>query len=110
MDSVLYGCYDAGGLHIFDVTNGSSPRALGRYANPALLNKPRAYNGVVIQGGFAFVAVSSQLFNILFEILMMCNSQGALWFWRTSSNAHNALFVLLNVFLCGFRWTTVDWR
>lgn len=59
VDNLLYGCIDAGGLHIFDVTNRSAPLALGRYANPALLNKPRAYNGVAVAAGdgLAYVAV-----------------------------------------------------
>lgn len=44
---LLYLAYDAGGLRIVDVSDRSQPREVGRYANPALNGKPRAYNNVV---------------------------------------------------------------
>jgi hypothetical protein len=53
--NTMYLAYDAGGLRVIDVSNPSSPREIGRYSNPALNGKPRAYNNVVIDGAVAYV-------------------------------------------------------
>ena len=56
----LYLCYDAGGLHILDVSDKENVTELGKYANPALFepfNLPRAYNNVVLNWPYAYVAV-----------------------------------------------------
>ncbi len=53
----LYLAYDAGGLRILDVRNRAKPREIGRYSNPALAGRPRAYNNVVIDGQRAYVTV-----------------------------------------------------
>lgn len=53
----LYLCYDAGGLRIIDITKPTAPFEAGRYANPVMNGKPRAYNNVVIDSIYAYVAV-----------------------------------------------------
>ncbi|HND55508.1 MAG TPA: hypothetical protein PLV92_24005 [Pirellulaceae bacterium] len=51
----LFLCYDAGGVRAIYVSNGRRPREVGRYSNPALAGKPRAYNHLVVDGARAFV-------------------------------------------------------
>ena len=53
----VYLSYDAGGLRIVDVSNPARPREAGRYANPALNGRPRAYNNAVLDGRLLYVAV-----------------------------------------------------
>ena len=53
----LYLCYDAGGLRIIDITNPLQPVETGKYANPVMNGKPRAYNNVVVDSIYAYVAV-----------------------------------------------------
>lgn len=55
--TTVYLAYDAGGLRIIDAGDPDRPRELGRYANPALQGKPRAYNNLVLDGTRAYVAV-----------------------------------------------------
>jgi hypothetical protein len=59
-NSIVYLCYDAGGLRIVNCANKSTPVETGRYANPALyipFNLPRAYNNIVIDDSLAYIAV-----------------------------------------------------
>jgi hypothetical protein len=59
-NSIVYLCYDAGGLRIIDCTDKSAPVETGRFSNPALhipFNLPRAYNNIVLDGSLAYVAV-----------------------------------------------------
>lgn len=59
-DKIVYLCYDAGGLRIIDCSNPSEPVEIGRFSNPALhvpFNLPRAYNNVVLDGNYVYVAV-----------------------------------------------------
>lgn len=49
--------YDAGGLRILDVSDKARPREVGRWSNPVMNGKPRAYNNVVVDGTVAYVAV-----------------------------------------------------
>jgi hypothetical protein len=53
----MYLSYDAGGLRVIDVSNPRAMREIGRYSNPALNGKPRAYNNAVLDGNFLYVAV-----------------------------------------------------
>lgn len=55
--STLYLAYDAGGLRILDASDRAHLRETGRYSNPVMNGKPRAYNNVVVDGGVAYVAV-----------------------------------------------------
>ena len=56
----VYLCYDAGGFRIINCSNKLQPFESGHYCNPAMyipLNRPRAYNNVVIDDSLAYVAV-----------------------------------------------------
>lgn len=64
-DGIVYLCYDAGGLRLVDVHNPSQPVEIGRYANPAMDRKPRAYNNIVLDGRFAYVTVDYVGFEVL---------------------------------------------
>lgn len=54
---LIYLCYDAGGLRMINVRDKENPFEAGRFANPALNGKPRAYNNVVLDDTLAYVAV-----------------------------------------------------
>ena len=56
-NGLVYLAYDAGGLRIVDVRNKTRPVEVGRWSNPALNGKPRAYNNVVVDGTRAYVTV-----------------------------------------------------
>lgn len=53
---LVYLAYDAGGLRIIDASK-KKPVEIGRYSNPALDGKPRAYNNVVLDGHRLYAAV-----------------------------------------------------
>lgn len=53
----VYLAYDAGGLRIVDVKTKTRPVEIGRWSNPALNGRPRAYNNVVVDGNRAYVTV-----------------------------------------------------
>ena len=54
-NNIVYLCFDAGGVRIVNVTDKQHPRETGRFANPALNGKPRAYNHIVVNGTYAYV-------------------------------------------------------
>ena len=59
-DQIVYLCYDAGGLRIIDCSDPSNPVETGRYANPTSfqpINRPRAYNNIVLEDSLAFISV-----------------------------------------------------
>ncbi|MEW6468366.1 MAG: hypothetical protein AB1458_05540 [Bacteroidota bacterium] len=56
-DDKVYLCYDAGGLRVIDVKDKKNPRETGKYSNPAMNGKPRAYNNIVLDDTLAYVAV-----------------------------------------------------
>jgi len=59
-NSIVFLCFDAGGLRIINCTNKSTPVETGRFVNPKLyqpINLPRAYNNIVVDDTLAFVAV-----------------------------------------------------
>jgi len=59
-NSIVYGCFDAGGLRIINCTNKNIPKQTGQYANPITyvpINRPRAYNNIVLDDTVAYVAV-----------------------------------------------------
>ena len=64
-DGIVYLCYDAGGLRLIDVKNPDRPLEIGRYSNPAMNGKPRAYNNIVLDGRLAYVTVDFVGFEIL---------------------------------------------
>jgi len=57
INELVYLCYDAGGLRIINVADKLHPVEAGRYSNPVMNGKPRAYNNVVIDGSLAYLAV-----------------------------------------------------
>lgn len=59
-DEIVYLCYDAGGLHIIDCTDPSTPLEIGRWVNPDMhqpINFPRAYNNIIVEDNTAFISV-----------------------------------------------------
>lgn len=56
-NDVVYLCFDAGGLRIINVSDKQHPRETGRFANPVMNGKPRAYNNIVVDGENAYIAV-----------------------------------------------------
>lgn len=57
INDLVYLCYDAGGLRIINVSDKMQPVETGRYSNPDMNGKPRAYNNVVVDGSLAYLAV-----------------------------------------------------
>lgn len=56
-DHFLYVANDAGGLRVLDVSDKYHPREVGKYINGTMGNKPQAYNNVIIQWPYAYVAI-----------------------------------------------------
>lgn len=59
-NSIVYLCYDAGGIRIINCTNKAAPKETGRWCNPVMytpLNHPKAYNNIVLNDTLAYVAV-----------------------------------------------------
>jgi len=55
-NNIIYLCDDAGGLRIINATNKSNLKETGRYSNPALLTRPRAYNNLVLNDSLVYIA------------------------------------------------------
>lgn len=56
-NDVVYLCYDAGGIRIINVSDKSNPKETGRFSNPVMTGKPRAYNNVVLRDSLLYVGV-----------------------------------------------------
>jgi hypothetical protein len=56
-NNVVYLCYDAGGLRIINVQDKTKPRETGRYSNPVMNGKPRAYNNLVKKDSLLYIGV-----------------------------------------------------
>ncbi len=56
-NDLVYLCYDAGGLRIINVADKQNPVETGKYANPEMNGKPRAYNNIVLDGSVAYITV-----------------------------------------------------
>jgi hypothetical protein len=56
-NDIVYLCYDAGGLRIINVADKQNPVEAGRFSNPEMNGKPRAYNNVVLDGSVAYITV-----------------------------------------------------
>ncbi len=52
----LYLCYDAGGLRIIDIRDKKNPAETGRYSNPVMNGRPRAYNNLVLDDSLVYIA------------------------------------------------------
>jgi hypothetical protein len=58
--SIVYLCFDAGGIRIINCTNKLSPKETGRWCNPVMyspLDHPKAYNNIVLDDTLAYIAV-----------------------------------------------------
>lgn len=58
-DSLVYLCYDAGGVRVINCADPFNPVQIGEFANDityAQGNQPRAYNNIVIRDTLAYVA------------------------------------------------------
>ncbi len=53
--NLLFLCYDAGGVRVIDVADATKPAEIGRFSNPAMTGRPRAYNNIALHGSLAFV-------------------------------------------------------
>lgn len=56
-EDLLYVCNDAGGLRVIDVADKANPKEISKYINSTVKGKPQAYNGIVIDWPYAYVAV-----------------------------------------------------
>lgn len=56
-DSLLYTCFDRGGLRVLNVHNPANPVEVGRYCNENMTGFATAYNDVVLDGDYAYVSV-----------------------------------------------------
>ncbi len=54
-DDLVYLCYDAGGLRIINTKDKTNPVEIGRFSNPVMNGKPRAYNNIVVDEDLAFI-------------------------------------------------------
>lgn len=53
----LFVAYDAGGLRVIDVNDKQNPREITKYINPGMGNKNQAYNNILLNPPYAYVAV-----------------------------------------------------
>lgn len=60
VDSLVYLCYDAGGVRIINCADVNAPVQIGEFSNPITLplgvNLARAYNNIVIEDTIAYIA------------------------------------------------------
>ena len=64
VDTLLYLCYDAGGVRVINIADVFNPVQIGQFSNPVTIlppptnwNLPRAYNNILIEDTLAYVAV-----------------------------------------------------
>jgi hypothetical protein len=89
-DDVIYLCYDAGGIRIINVSNKTKPRETGRYSNPIMTGKPRAYNNAVLRDSLLYVGVDYCGVEIL-NISDTANIKLTAWWnpWKCQTNPLN---------------------
>ena len=56
-NGIVYLCFDAGGLRIISTADKQTPTEIGRYSNPTLNGKPRAYNNIILDGDNVYITV-----------------------------------------------------
>ncbi len=56
-DDLVYLCYDAGGLRIINTKDKTHPVETGRFSNPVMNGKPRAYNNIAVSDDLAYISV-----------------------------------------------------
>jgi hypothetical protein len=55
-NGIVYLCFDAGGVRVINTTDKAHPVETGRYSAPEVLNRPRAYNNLVLDDTLLYVA------------------------------------------------------
>ena len=56
-DTLLFLCYDAGGLRVLNISDPQHLSEIGRYLNPGVIGKQQAYNTVTLSTNAAFVGI-----------------------------------------------------
>lgn len=89
-NDIVYLCYDAGGLRIINATDKLNPRQTGKYANPDMNGKPRAYNNIVVDGNIIYAAVDYCGLEVL-NITDTANIRLTAWWnpWNCETNPFN---------------------
>lgn len=60
MNSIVYLCYDGGGIRIINCTDKNNPKETGRWCNPVMYSPtdhPKAYNNCILDDTLLYVAV-----------------------------------------------------
>lgn len=89
-NSIVYLCYDAGGFRIINCSNKQQPVETGRYSNPVMNGKPRAYNNIVLDDSLVYIAVDYCGLEVL-NIRDTANIKLHAWWnpWNCQTNAAN---------------------
>lgn len=96
-NDIVYLCYDAGGLRIINAVDKLNPRQTGKFSNPDMNGKPRAYNNIVLDGPYVYVAVDycgMEVLNVSDTAIIKLSSWWNPWTCQTnplnwfSSNGH----------------------
>ena len=89
-NDIVYLCFDAGGFRIINTTNKQNPVETGRYSNPALNGKPRAYNNIILDDTLVYIAVDFCGLEVL-NIADTSNVTLASWWnpWDCTGNPFN---------------------
>lgn len=56
-NSLVYLCFDAGGIRIINAMDKKNPKETGRYSNPDYNNVVRAYNNAILDDSLLYVAI-----------------------------------------------------
>lgn len=56
-NDLVFLCFDAGGIRVINIADKDHPVEVGRYSNPVMNGKPRAYNSIVLDGNDAYAGV-----------------------------------------------------
>ncbi|MBL0182952.1 MAG: hypothetical protein IPP96_11925 [Chitinophagaceae bacterium] len=89
-NDIVYLCYDAGGLRIINATDKLNPRQTGKFSNPGMNGKPRAYNNLVLDGSYVYAAVDYCGMEVL-NVSDSSNIKLTSWWnpWNCQANALN---------------------
>lgn len=84
--NMLFVAYDAGGLRVIDVSDKENPNEVAKYINTGIGNKNQAYNNVLLNPPYAYVAVDYCGLEIL-NIQEVQNIQQVGWWnpWKCDS-------------------------
>ncbi len=96
-NSIVYLCYDAGGIRIINCTNKNAPKETGRWCNPAMylpFDRPNAYNNLVLDDTLLYASVDYAGMEV---INISDTSNITLTGWWNPYNAPNANWFGCNV-------------